>query len=41
MSDERRVLDHPLAVDFDEFVEIDPPWQPRAAPLAPRDPPRA
>jgi arylsulfatase A-like enzyme len=31
VSDERRVLDHPLAVDFDEFVEIDPPWQPRAA----------
>jgi hypothetical protein len=31
MSDERRVLEHPLAVDFDEFIEIDPSWQPRVA----------
>ncbi|MCC6127536.1 MAG: sulfatase-like hydrolase/transferase [Pirellulales bacterium] len=31
MSDERRVLEHPLAVDFDEFIAIDPPWQPQVA----------
>jgi hypothetical protein len=31
MSDERRVIEHPLAVDFDEFIEIDPPWQPQIA----------
>jgi hypothetical protein len=31
LSDERRVLDHPLAVDFEEFIEIDPPWQAQTA----------
>jgi len=31
LSDERRVLDHALAVEFDELVEIDPPWEPRPA----------
>ncbi len=31
LSDERRVLELPLSVDFDEFVEIDPPWQPQIA----------
>jgi arylsulfatase A-like enzyme len=31
LSDERRVIEHPLAVDFDEFIEIDPSWQPQIA----------
>jgi arylsulfatase A-like enzyme len=31
LSDERRALEHPLAVEFDEFIEIDPPWQPQTA----------
>jgi arylsulfatase A-like enzyme len=31
MTDEPQVARHPLAVDFDELVEIDPPWQPQNA----------
>ena len=31
MSDDRTVHEHPLAVDFDEIVAIDPPWQTRVA----------
>ena len=31
LSDEPRVLRHPLAVDFDELLEIDPAWQPATA----------
>jgi hypothetical protein len=31
LSDERRVTEHPLAVDFDEFIELDPPWQSQTA----------
>jgi arylsulfatase A-like enzyme len=31
LTDERFVGQHPLAVDFDELVEIDPPWQPQVA----------
>ena len=29
VTDERQVAQHPLAVDFDALVEIDPPWQPQ------------
>ena len=28
LTDEPQVARHPLAVDFDELIEIDPPWQP-------------
>jgi hypothetical protein len=31
VSDDRAVHEHPLALDFDEIVAIDPPWQPRVA----------
>jgi hypothetical protein len=31
LSDERSVLGHALALQFDELVEIDPPWEPRPA----------
>ena len=31
MTDDRSVLDNPLAVEFDEFVEVDPPWQTQMA----------
>ena len=31
LTDEPLVARHPLAVDFDELVEIDPPWQPQSA----------
>jgi hypothetical protein len=31
LSDERQVNEHPLAIDFDEFIEIDPPWQTQTA----------
>jgi hypothetical protein len=31
VTDERLVAQHPLAVDFDEIVEIDPPWECRVA----------
>jgi arylsulfatase A-like enzyme len=31
LTDEPQVGRHPLAVDFDELVEIDPPWQPQMA----------
>jgi len=31
VTDERLVHQHPLAVDFDEIVEIDPPWQTQMA----------
>ena len=31
LTDEPQVARHPLAVDFDEVVEIDPPWQPQSA----------
>ena len=31
LTDERMVSDHPWAVDFDELIEIDPPWQPQTA----------
>ena len=31
VTDDPQVSRHPLAVDFDELVEIDPPWQPQTA----------
>ncbi|MGD0897446.1 MAG: sulfatase-like hydrolase/transferase [Thermoguttaceae bacterium] len=31
LSDQREVREHPLAVDFDELIEVDPPWQPQMA----------
>ncbi len=31
LTDERLVARHPAAVDFDELIEIDPPWQPETA----------
>ena len=31
LSDDRTIQEHPLAVDFDEVVAIDPPWQTRVA----------
>lgn len=31
LSDDRSVFSHPLAVEFDEVLEIDPPWQPHEA----------
>ncbi len=31
VTDERLVAQHPLAVDFDEIIEIDPPWECRVA----------
>ncbi len=31
LTDEPLVARHPLAVDFDELIEIDPPWQPQIA----------
>ena len=31
LTDEPQVARHPLAVDFDEIIEIDPPWQPQTA----------
>jgi hypothetical protein len=31
LSDERAVSQHALAVDFDELIEIDPPWQAQVA----------
>ena len=31
LTDEPQVARHPLAVDFDDLVEIDPPWQPQNA----------
>ena len=31
LSDEPQVCRHPLADDFDELVDIDPPWEPRVA----------
>ena len=31
LTDERAVARHPLAVDFDQLLEIDPPWQPEGA----------
>jgi arylsulfatase A-like enzyme len=31
MTDEPQVADHPLTVDFDELVRIEPAWQPRVA----------
>ena len=31
LTDEPQVARHPLSVDFDELIEIDPPWQPQAA----------
>jgi len=31
LTDEPRVARHPLAVDFDDLIEIDPPWQPHSA----------
>jgi len=31
LSDDRAVSEHPLAVEFDELIEIDPPWQPQGA----------
>ncbi len=31
LTDERLVGQHPLAVDFDELIEIDPPWEPQTA----------
>lgn len=31
LTDERLVARHPVAVDFDELLEIDPPWEPQGA----------
>jgi hypothetical protein len=31
LSDQPQVSRHPLAVDFDQVIEIDPPWQPQTA----------
>lgn len=31
MTDDRAVREHPLAIEFDEVVEIDPPWQSQMA----------
>jgi len=31
LADDRAVFSHPLAVEFDEVLEIDPPWQPQEA----------
>jgi hypothetical protein len=31
LTDEPQIARHPLAVDFDELIEIDPPWQPQTA----------
>jgi len=31
LTDQPQAARHPLAADFDELVEIDPPWQPSAA----------
>jgi len=31
LTDEPQVARHPLAVDFDELIEIDPPWEPQIA----------
>ena len=31
LTDEPQVARHPLSVDFDEVIEIDPPWQPQSA----------
>ncbi len=31
LTDEQVVASHPSAIDFDELIEIDPPWQPQAA----------
>jgi hypothetical protein len=31
LTDEQRVARHPLSVDFDELIEIDPPWQAETA----------
>ncbi len=31
LTDEPLIARHPLAVEFDELIEIDPAWQPRAA----------
>ena len=31
LTDEPQVARHPLAADFDELIEIDPPWQPQIA----------
>jgi hypothetical protein len=31
LTDEPQIARHPLAPDFDELIEIDPPWQPQTA----------
>ena len=31
LTDERAVLEHPLAIEFDNCVQIDPPWQSQMA----------
>ncbi len=31
LTDEPRIARHPLAEDFEELIEIDPPWQPQTA----------
>jgi arylsulfatase A-like enzyme len=31
LTDEPQIARHPLSVDFDELIEIDPPWQPETA----------
>ena len=31
LTDERLLVKHPSAVEFDELIEIDPPWQPQTA----------
>ena len=31
MTDDRAVIEHPLAIEFDDFLQIDPPWQSQMA----------
>jgi len=31
LTDDRRVIEHPLAIDFDDCIPIDPPWQSQMA----------
>ena len=31
LTDDRRVIEHPLAIDFDDCIQIDPPWQSQMA----------
>ena len=31
LTDDRTVIEHPLSIEFDDFVQIDPPWQSQMA----------